>query len=97
MGIADFFPSSKLCFECGSIKNDLELKDRIYKCECGYQEDRDINASKNIKREGINILKKQGINLLKNSTVVTDGKLRLSDMIQVTGSGGEATKSLASW
>ena len=44
-----FYPSSKLCHECGSIKKDLKLKDRIYKCDCGYVEDRDYNASLNLR------------------------------------------------
>ena len=44
-----FYPSSKLCHCCGSIKKDLKLKDRIYKCECGYIEDRDYNASLNLR------------------------------------------------
>ena len=48
--IADrFYPSSKLCYHCGSIKKDLKLKDRIYKCNCGYIEDRDYNASLNLR------------------------------------------------
>ena len=44
-----FYPSSKICHCCGSIKKDLKLKDRIYKCECGYIEDRDYNASLNLR------------------------------------------------
>ena len=44
-----FYPSSKLCHKCGSIKKDLKLKDRIYKCYCGYVEDRDYNASLNLR------------------------------------------------
>ncbi len=44
-----FYPSSKLCHECGCIKKDLKLSDRIYKCECGYEEDRDLNASFNLR------------------------------------------------
>ena len=44
-----FYPSSKLCHCCGSIKKDLKLKDRLYKCECGYIEDRDYNASLNLR------------------------------------------------
>jgi len=44
-----FFPSSKLCNNCGSIKEDLKLSDRTYKCECGYENDRDVNASYNIR------------------------------------------------
>ena len=44
-----FFPSSKLCHCCGTVKKDLKLSDRIYKCECGYEEDRDVNASLNLR------------------------------------------------
>ena len=44
-----FYPSSKLCHECGSVKKDLKLSDRIYICECGYKEDRDYNASLNLR------------------------------------------------
>ena len=44
-----YFPSSKLCHECGSIKKDLKLSDRVYKCECGNVIDRDYQASLNLK------------------------------------------------
>lgn len=44
-----WYPSSKLCHSCGAIKKNLKLSDRIYKCSCGYVEDRDINASLNLK------------------------------------------------
>ena len=45
-----FYPSSKTCHNCGHIKKDLKLSDRVYKCsECGYVEDRDINASLNLR------------------------------------------------
>ena len=48
--IADrFYPSSKMCHCCGRIKKDLKLSDRIYKCVCGYIEDRDFNASLNLR------------------------------------------------
>ena len=56
--IADrFFPSSKLCSCCGSIKKDLKLSDRIYKCDCGNVIDRDFQAALNLKRYGENVLK----------------------------------------
>ena len=48
-----FYPSSKLCHHCGSVKKDLKLKDRIYKCDCGYIEDRDLNAALNL-RDSLN-------------------------------------------
>ena len=45
-----WYPSSKLCHNCGHIKKDLKLKDRTYICsKCGYTEDRDINASLNLR------------------------------------------------
>lgn len=45
-----FYPSSKTCHNCGCIKSDLKLSDRVYHCnECGYIEDRDFNASLNLR------------------------------------------------
>ena len=44
-----FYPSSKKCSQCGIIKTDLKLKDRIYHCECGLKIDRDMNAAINLK------------------------------------------------
>ena len=52
-----FYPSSKLCSDCG-YKNDLlQLSDREWVCpECGVVHDRDINAAKNILEEGKRII-----------------------------------------
>ena len=44
-----FYPSSKLCHKCGNKKSDLKLSDRVYQCDCGYREDRDYNASLNLR------------------------------------------------
>ena len=45
-----FYPSSKTCSNCGEIKKDLKLKDRVYNCSsCGITIDRDLNASFNLK------------------------------------------------
>ena len=44
-----WYPSSKICHCCGAIKKDLKLSDRIYRCDCGYVEDRDFNAALNLK------------------------------------------------
>ena len=44
-----FYPSSRMCHCCGKIKKDLKLSDRTYICECGYKEDRDYNASLNLR------------------------------------------------
>ncbi len=54
VGLVDrFFPSSKICFDCGCIKHDLGLSDRQWVCAgCGIIHDRDRNAAFNIHREG---------------------------------------------
>ena len=48
--VADrFYPSSKTCSSCGKIKDDLKLKDRVYRCpQCGAVIDRDLNAAINL-------------------------------------------------
>ena len=57
-----FYPSSKTCSNCGSIKKDLTLKDRIYNCDkCGISIDRDYNASLNL----LSQLKQQQIGLVQ--------------------------------
>ncbi len=44
-----WYPSSKTCSDCGSVKAKLTLKDRIYACDaCGHTEDRDVNAARNL-------------------------------------------------
>ena len=48
--VADrFYPSSKTCHHCGFVRKNLKLSDRIYRCECGYVADRDLNAALNLK------------------------------------------------
>lgn len=45
-----WYPSSKLCSNCGTIKKELNLSDRVYSCtECGLVIDRDIQASINLR------------------------------------------------
>jgi putative transposase len=44
-----WYPSSKTCSSCGSVKAKLTLKDRTYACgACGHTEDRDVNAARNL-------------------------------------------------
>lgn len=57
-----FFPSSKTCSNCGWIYQDLNLSIREWTCNsCNEHHDRDLNASKNILKQGINILSGYGI------------------------------------
>ena len=51
-----YFPSSKTCSSCHSLKADLDLSDRVYTCQsCGLKIDRDLNAALNLLDEGIRI------------------------------------------
>lgn len=53
--VGRFFPSSKTCNSCGWINNSLKLQDRSWKCKCGLDVDRDLNAAKNILNEGLRL------------------------------------------
>jgi len=50
-----FYPSSKTCNCCGWINQNLKLSEREWTCKCGEKHDRDLNASKNILKEGLKI------------------------------------------
>ena len=41
-------PTTKYCPHCGKLKKNITLADRVYECECGYSEDRDIHAARNM-------------------------------------------------
>lgn len=52
--IGRFQPSSKMCSHCGTVNQDLTLKDREWTCSsCQTTHDRDINAAQNIKQFGL--------------------------------------------
>lgn len=53
--IDKWFPSSKQCSVCGSIKDKLLLSERTYVCDCGNVLNRDINAALNIRNEGLKL------------------------------------------
>lgn len=58
--VEKWFPSTQLCPQCGK-KNKLELNDRIYECECGFKEDRDVKSASCIEKEGLTKVKSCGI------------------------------------
>ena len=59
--VSRFYPSSQICSFCGyQIKNKLSLKERMFRCpKCGAEIDRDINAARNIQKEGLRLLSAQ--------------------------------------
>jgi putative transposase len=44
-----FFPSTKMCSNCGCVKQTMPLSERVYACDaCGFTKDRDLNAAINL-------------------------------------------------
>jgi putative transposase len=54
--IGRFFPSSRLCAACGAINGELTLSEREWTCACGVRHDRDLNAARTIRHEGLRLL-----------------------------------------
>jgi putative transposase len=51
--VSRWFPSSKTCSSCGTVKESLDLSERVFVCEdCGYVADRDYNAAKTLAATG---------------------------------------------
>ncbi|MEV7424330.1 RNA-guided endonuclease TnpB family protein [Streptomyces sp. NPDC091212] len=48
-----WFPSSRLCHSCGTLREKLPLNVRTWTCDCGTTHDRDVNAAKNILAAGL--------------------------------------------
>lgn len=48
-----WFPSSKLCGNCGTVREKLPLNVREWTCDCGTVHDRDVNAARNILAAGL--------------------------------------------
>jgi putative transposase len=56
-----FYPSSRKCSHCGETKAKFALSERLFECStCGTRLDRDINAARNIHREGLRLLGNEG-------------------------------------
>jgi putative transposase len=56
VAIGRFFPSSRLCGACGAINGELTLAGREWTCGCGAFHDRDLNAARNLRHEGLRLL-----------------------------------------
>ncbi|WBW98677.1 zinc ribbon domain-containing protein [Oceanirhabdus sp. W0125-5] len=54
MTFTRWYPSSKTCNNCGHVLDEMPLHIREWKChKCGSIHDRDINASRNILKQGL--------------------------------------------
>ena len=88
-----WFPSSKLCSNegCGCLNENLKLSDRTFRCGCGLILDRDINAARNIKREGLRLLSStKGVHLLKKPTGLMSESHAFGDMSGIIRSAEES-------
>jgi putative transposase len=56
-----WYPSSKLCPQCGVVHHDLRLADRQFACGCGYAADRDLNAAVNLARWAAHVNQEQHV------------------------------------
>ncbi|UYM17162.1 RNA-guided endonuclease InsQ/TnpB family protein [Endozoicomonas euniceicola] len=75
--IDQWFASSKICSFCDLKQEKMPLRIRSWECSCGAIHDRDINAARNIKKQGILKLKAEGL------SVSADGGLRKSGRLSV--------------
>ncbi|MGC4806384.1 RNA-guided endonuclease InsQ/TnpB family protein [Micromonospora sp. DT233] len=47
-----WFPSTRMCSDCGRVNDKMTLDVRSWDCPCGSHHDRDVNAARNIRAAG---------------------------------------------
>lgn len=93
VSIERFAPSSKTCNKCGN-KQNMPLKQRLYKCECGHQISRDLNAALNILDWGY---KKYTVGTTEIYASQTRTNKTKKSQDALANSGEEAKCSLDTW
>ena len=91
-----FYPSSKICSKCGKLKKDLKLKDRTYKCSCGLEIDRDLNAALNLKKaKEYKVLTEttDGLSGSNDCEVLYQTAVAIQPLIESEAEHGEAVRS----
>lgn len=87
-----FYPSSKMCSVCGTVKEELSLSERVFKCEvCHSEIDRDLNASINLEKLAISSMESENACLRQEVTgsLITDNQcLPMMQESNAIGNGG---------
>jgi putative transposase len=82
--VGRWFPSSKTCSCCGSVKTELALSQRTFHCgDCGYEAPRDLNAARNLEKlarssRAMNVAAPQGVDSLNACREARSGAVRKS-------------------
>jgi putative transposase len=71
-----FFPSSKTCSACGEVKDSLSLSDRTFRCGCGHEQDRDMNAAINLCPAVRRVLRMDGKALVAEQSAAKPARLK---------------------
>jgi putative transposase len=84
-----FFPSSKRCSTCGYINTGLQLAERAWTWpQCRTHHNRDVNAAKNLKQEGMRLLQEErNVRIQQSSTAGTAGSYASGDRVRSVGDG----------
>ena len=82
-----FIPTTKLCPKCHSVKNGIALVDRVYECSCGYHEDRDVHAAKNMISIAKSCFKNHLVPAEHREITLTEFKASVADEILGSKSG----------
>ncbi|MFI6239556.1 RNA-guided endonuclease InsQ/TnpB family protein [Micromonospora sp. NPDC050795] len=83
-----FFPSTRMCSDCGRVNDKMALNVRVWVCPCGSHHDRDVNAARNIRAAGRADLNDRGAQIRRatlpapRSETVTHRELAPSGMQQ---------------
>jgi putative transposase len=89
--VSKWFPSTQLCPQCGA-KHKLKESERVYKCACGYVEDRDIKSAICLLEEGKKIIPMDCRNFKLEESVPT---VFFETLMRISGVGGSKGCSLS--
>ena len=87
-----FIPTTKLCPKCHSVKNDMTLADRVYECLCGYHEDRDVHAARNMIEIAKSCFENHLVPMEHREVTLTEFKTSVADEILNSKSGRGSEK-----